>query len=266
MDAFTLALVTIIILSGFRVEATTFEVRENTFIGCSPKEANLISSEFRLTCLKEFPRICYQVCLKCGSGSLSRTFGRDVIHLSVRDCDFRGIDAILIFKRDIVTRFMSGYGQITFQGYKRKEKQLEAQRNKYALINPQKNPKLRLSLFLDAMENAEKRALIPDVGHMNQMFHTYQNLWRCFQLETRPSLFILDLENVKKEMNAVSGILNITLPNVKFTKRHSGAQMYKMKKCGKCQMQYAARKTQYSSDQYERILKLYRDDVQCFGD
>jgi hypothetical protein len=184
----------------------------------------------------------------------------------VRDCDFRGIDAILIVKRDIVTRFMSAYGQITFQGYKRKEKQLEAQRNKYAFINPQKKPEYRLSLFLDAMEDPEKRALIPDVVHANQMFHSYQNLWRCLQLEKRPSLFIIDLENVQKEINVISETLNITLPNVKFTTRHSGAQMYKMKKCRKCQMQYAARKTQYNSDQYERILKLYRDDLQCLGD
>ena len=57
MDAFTLALVTIIILSGFRVEATTFEVREKTFIGCSPKEANLIS----FFCAKSDDLNCYKI-------------------------------------------------------------------------------------------------------------------------------------------------------------------------------------------------------------
>ena len=47
---------------------------------------------------------------------------------------------------------LSVYGQITFQGYKRKEKQLEAQRIKCAFINPQKKSKLCLSLFLDALK------------------------------------------------------------------------------------------------------------------
>lgn len=159
MDAFTLALVTIIILSG--VEATTFEVRENTFLGCSPKEANLISSEFRLTCLKEFPRICYQVCLKCGSTSLSSTFGRDVIHLSVRDCDFRGIDAILIFKRDIVTRFMSGYGQITFQGYKRKEKHMPCP---HACPRAHILPSLKRRVFVVLLVSTSSESLTRDIS------------------------------------------------------------------------------------------------------
>lgn len=132
------------------------------------------ASPFKLRCFLEFPELCYQTCPKCGSTSILRSFS--VFGESIGStCGFRGGKAIIIIARDIVGRCLSAYAQVTFQGYKRKEKLLKAQRNKYALLDP-RNPIERLSLFIDAYKNLDRRKDILDIYHAYPMMHFYSNL------------------------------------------------------------------------------------------
>jgi len=144
-----------------------FSIREKKFLDCT-RGQNVAPARLTLTCSDDNPGICWKSCPKCGSTSLSHTF-RNRKKVVIEKCDFLGVQAILLFTRPVIERFMSAYGQITFQGYKRLEKRREAERNKYALVDPNKNARKRLSLFLDAMEDPIKRNLIPDVYHADPM-------------------------------------------------------------------------------------------------
>jgi len=251
------------------IKSDKFSIREKKFLDCT-RGQNVAPARLTLTCSDDHPGLCWKSCPKCGSTSLSRTF-RNKKRVLVEECDFLGVQAILLFTRPVIERFMSAYGQITFQGYKRVEKRREAERNKYALVDPSKNARKRLSLFLDAMEDPIQRKLIPDVYHADPMINFYESVQTCLQLSSKstqaenvPDLFILNLDKVKEEFSAVSNILNLSLPIFQFETRHSGAKSFKMKKCGKCQMQFAARSTRYTTEQRERILKLYEKDAECF--
>lgn len=211
--------------------------------------------------------MCYQTCPKCGSTSILRSFS--VFGESIGStCGFRGGKAIIIIARDIVGRCLSAYAQVTFQGYKRKEKLLKAQRNKYALLDP-RNPIERLSLFIDAYKNLDRRKDILDIYHAYPMMHFYSNLLFCPKHSKEPpELFILDLTNLGdelkavalgNELKAVARTLNISLGVVKHSVRHSGTiRDRKKRNCAKCQVQYAARAVHPTLSQ-----RTYRQDKIC---
>lgn len=137
------------------MENKVFSTRKQKFKECI-HGLNVLPAKLILSCSDEYHGLCWQACPKCGSTSLKKTFSKSSRVLK-ENCDFTGVRAILLFTRPIVDRFMSAYGQITFQGYKRKEKREEAERNKYALVDPNKNAVLRLTLFLDAVEDEKKK-------------------------------------------------------------------------------------------------------------
>jgi hypothetical protein len=194
--------------------ADEFTRRERQFLSCPGAQLKTAEPK-KIHCPTNYPGMCYYSCLKCASTSLLFTFQPER-RVTLRDCDFNDIHSLILFKRDIMGRFMSAYGQITYQEYKRGFKKKEAIRNGYGKIRPVDNPEERFSLFLSAYENEKQRRTIPDFYHADSIFSMYKNLHYCLiRAEQRPKVYIIKVEDIDNELQAL-GQCECFLPSFTF--------------------------------------------------
>ena len=237
-----------------------FYSRGIKFSSCNPNKT--VSHEFRLRCYENF---CYNSCLKCGSTSM-RSFGTGYTAL-VRDCDFQNSATlpILVLYRPYLDHFMSGYGQITYQGLKRRDKVEQAQRNSYGHVDVFDNSEDRLSKFIDAVEDKHRQEKIPDFPHIFQMMHFFKELHACVSSPTRsPRVIFVNLSNLTAEWEEVAKLLGIK-SSIGHSRKHAAHKppRKQLKQKTKEAAQYIARNTKVSPENLRRINKLRSADISC---
>lgn len=92
----------------------------------------------------------------------------------------------------------------------------------------------------------------------------YKNLHYCLiRAEQRPKVYIIKVEDIEKEFQALGQILNVSFPALLFVSKNSATKV--KRDCEKCDMQNAAKNTKFTLAQRERVLNLYKDDTTCLG-
>jgi hypothetical protein len=246
--------------------SNTFSERSDFFSKCRTEKH--VKYILNLKCFDEF---CFASCLKCGSTSVSQTFGRGIA-TTVEGCRFNDKKKpILAIYRPTIDHFMSAYAQITFQGLKRGDITKLARRNKYAHLDIFKvrQQERRLELFIDAMQNRTTRDLIPNVNHAFQLMHFFKELHACYRQEIeKPPLYLIDLRNLDTEWKLISEAENFNKFKLVMHATKHAAILPKAKKRSppdksKNHAQYLARYTPVNERNNKNIMSLHRDDTGC---